>query len=322
MGAVKKSGQSPLVFVHREDLRTLPSAAMAQESKLHGGFAVDHAGDGAIYYGMPGCGLMRVHADLSAQDILPLPAELQAANFHSTKLGEFDGKRRLIMPANNDELVAIFTLEGNLDFILPRPIFEEYQTAETAFRPTDTVLAEERLYVADGYGANYIALADSRTQRWTDLFGGKVADVHDHHGFGTAHGITLLPTEEKLIIADRPHSRLEVYTYAGEFERSYGLPAGSRPCGIDYIHWQGRWLAAVGSLDAPEAGRPAPIYILDGMTHTLLSTVRPKEDLGIEQADHLHNVVWHSYRETLFLICQSWNPGFYFVLALVESERG
>lgn len=317
MSVQQKSGQAPFVFRYRDDLRSLPAAASAQETKLHGGFALARtATETAIYYGMPDCGLMRVSADLTRQEILPLPDSLAAMNFHSTKVGEFDGKQRLIVPANNHALVAILTLEGDLDFILPRPTFEEYAAADTPFRPTDTVLAADQLFVADGYGANYISTANPHTHRWTGLFGGKTQDA-DHHGlFGTAHGIARLPTEERLVIADRPHSRLEIYSFDGEFNRSYALPAGSRPCGIDYIQWQDRWLAVVGSLDAPEAGRPAPIYILDGVTHELLSTLRPKEDLGVERADHLHNVIWYSHGDQLYLICQSWNPGFYFVLGL------
>ena len=42
--------------------------------------------------------------------------------------------------------------------------------------------------------------------------------------------------------------------------------------------------------------------------------LRPKEDLGLEKVDHLHNVVWHQHAGKLFLVCQSWNPGHYFVL--------
>ena len=98
----------------------------------------------------------------------------------------------------------------------------------------------------------------------------------------------------------------------------YGAPANSRPCGIDYHKRGDRWYAVVGSLDAPEAGRAAPIYILDADNYELLSTVRPKEDLGIELADHIHNVIWHEHAGQLYLVCQAWNPGYYFVLALAS----
>ena len=76
-------------------------------------------------------------------------------------------------------------------------------------------------------------------------------------------------------------------------------------------------MALLGSLDDPNENRPAPIYILDAETYGVLSTIRPKEDLKIELADHIHNTVWYKYKNELYLICQAWNPGYYFVLQLV-----
>jgi hypothetical protein len=315
--STRQSGQAPFVFTLCDDLYSLPERARACETQLHGGFAVDKRPEqGYIYYGMPGCGLMRISPDLATQEIIELPPHLRSTNFHSTKIGQFDGKTRLFMPANSEAMVAILTLEGEVDFILPKPIFEEYATEEVAFRPTDTVLADSRLFVADGYGANYISEANPSDQQWRLLFGGKTADSHDHGKFGTAHGIARTPTDELLVIADRLHSRLELFTPDGAFNRSYALPAGSRPCGIDYVQWGESWYAVIGSLDDPQAGRPAPIYILDGETYSVISTIRPKEELGVELADHLHNVVWHVHDGQLYLICQSWNPGHYFVLAM------
>ena len=103
----------------------------------------------------------------------------------------------------------------------------------------------------------------------------------------------------------------------GHFLASHALPAGAWPCGIDYIQHAGRRYAVVGSLKDPVEGRPAPIYILDADTYEVLSTIRPKEELGVERAQHLHNVIWHVYNDQLYLVCQSWNPGFYFVLEAI-----
>jgi hypothetical protein len=242
---------------------------------------------------------------------------LAAANFHSTKIGQFDGKTRLFMPANDEAMVAVLSLEGDIDFILPKPEFEEYQSKDVEFHPTDTVLEGNRLYVADGYGANYVGIADLESRRWTKLFGGKTQNLEEHGKFGTAHGINRTPNGNHLAIADRPHARLELCTWEGHPDRSYSMPAGSRPCGIDFLRWKDHWYAVVGSLDDPQEGRPAPIYILDAETYEVISTVRPKDDLGIEKADHIHNVVWHEHEGDLFLVCQSWNPGYYFVLERV-----
>jgi hypothetical protein len=65
------------------------------------------------------------------------------------------------------------TLDGEVDFILTRPEFEAYAAEETPYRPTDTVLVGNQLYVADGYGANHILSSDLTTKRWTGIFGGK-----------------------------------------------------------------------------------------------------------------------------------------------------
>ena len=72
------SGQGAWVFADQPDLRTLPPVALEYEVKLHGGFAVDtRPGHGQIYFGMPGCGIMRVDPDLRRQDIIAIPDVLR-----------------------------------------------------------------------------------------------------------------------------------------------------------------------------------------------------------------------------------------------------
>jgi hypothetical protein len=315
MDSDRVSGQDPFRFVHRGDLHTIPAETVEFEVKLHGGFAVDaRPGFGQIYYGMPGCGIVRIAADLRRQEIVPLPDALTPLNFHSTKLAQFDGKWRLIMPANLDQKVAILTLDGTVDLILSRPEFEAYAAAETLYRPTDTVVVGDTLFVADGYGANHILSSNLTTKRWTDIFGGKTDNPAEDGKFGTAHGIGLNPIHSRLDIADRPHGRIQVHGTDGRFIASHKLPPGSWPCGINYTRFQGRWYAVIGCLRDPVKDRPAPIYVLDAESYELLSTIRPKEELGVELAQHMHNVVFHIHRDRLYLICQAWNPGHYFVL--------
>jgi hypothetical protein len=315
--ATKKSGQGEFVFTHCGDLSVLPKRARPHEIKLHGGFSTDLEGDGCLYYGMPGCGLMRVRPDLTTQDIIELPSDLKPINFHSTKVVKFDGKRRLVLPANENAKVVVLGLDGSLEFVLPRPEFEEYQDETQPFAPTDTAAIGDRLYVADGYGSNYISTADLPSATWIDAFGGKTKDSPEPGKFGTAHGMNVVPggqDERHLSIADRAHSRFQVFTAQGAFKRAYGLPPGSRPCGIDFHQFNERLYALVGSLDDPAPGRPAPIYILDAATYEVVSTVRPKEELDVQLADHIHNTIWHEHEGRLFLVCQAWNPGHYFVL--------
>jgi hypothetical protein len=311
----KQSGEAPFVFVHRNDLHVLPSQVLDCEVNLHGGFAEDkRPGQGQLYYGMPGSGILRIDPDLSRQELIELPEKLRPLNFHSTKLGSIEGTLRLFLPANGEAMVAVLTLDGAVDFVLSKPEFEQYQAENAAFAPTDTVLVDHHLYVADGYGSNYISSADVITRQWTGIFGGKADDATHNGMFGTAHGINVHPAHHHLVIADRPNSRIQHHALDGAYLESHTLPAGAWPCGIDFVDWQGRSLAVIGSLFDPVKDRPAPIYIVDGHTFEVLSTIRPKEELGIEQVQHLHNVVWHIHDGRLFLVCQSWNPGLYFVL--------
>jgi len=310
-----KSGQAPFTFSYSEDLRTLPESALSQEEKLHGGFAVDkRPGQGEVFYGMPGHGLMKVKADLTSQETIELPSDLKPLNLHSTKIGMFDGKTRLFVAANEDARVAVLTLEGELEYLFEVPEFDVYRSEGVAFKPTDTSLVGNELFVADGYGRNYISVADLNAQKWTRFFAGKTTDPNELGKFGTAHGMNRSPGGKTLAIADRPHSRVEIADHHGDIRVSHALPDGSTPCGIDFAEIDGAWYAAVGSLNDPQEGRAAPIYILDAETYHVVSTIRPKEELGVPLADHMHNVVWHQRDGETHLVCQAWNPGYYFVL--------
>jgi hypothetical protein len=313
------SGQEPFAFAYRDDLHTLPDFVRDAEVDLHGTFADDRRdGFGEVYYGMPGKGILRIDSDLKSQELIKLPNNLAPLNFHSTELGTIEGKERLFLSANGDEMVAVITLEGEIDFILPRPEFEAYQDEEAPFNPTDSVLVGNTLYVADGYGSNYISTADVISQSWTETFGGKAEFPEENGKFSTAHGLDRSPVRlDRLVIADRPSARIQEHGFNGHFHHSHSLPSGAWPCGIDHIKHQDRWLAVVGSLNDPEEGRPAPIYLLDGTTYEVLSTIRPKDELGVGLAQHLHNVAFHVAQGRLYLICQAWNPGYYFVLEQV-----
>lgn len=315
----KTSGSAPYTFAYRDDLHTVPAIAQGCEVDLHGGFAIDSRPNmGHIYYGMPGCGILRIDPDLKKQALIDLPDKLKPMNFHSTTIGEFEGKQRLFMPANNDEMVAVMSLDGKLDFVLSRPEFEAYQSADAPYNPTDTALVDNELFIADGYGSNYITSADVTTQEWKSIFGGKTEDATENGKFATAHGISVHHHHHHhLMIADRPSARVQQHGTDGTFHHSHTLPAGAWPCGINTIQHDGRWLSVLGSLRDPVEDRPAPIYIVDADSFEVLSTIRPKDELGIELVQHLHNVIWHVHNGNLFLICQAWNPGYYFVLERV-----
>ncbi len=314
-----RSGTAPFVFIHRPDLHLLPDSVLASEVKLHGTFAIDRRpGFGHIYYALADHGLIRVDPDLKHQEVIPLSDQLRnLINIHSVKIGQIDGQMRLILTANRNGLIAVIGLDGRLDFVLSRPNLEQYQVPNTPFVPTDTVLTGDHLYVADGYGANYISIYDLKARRWDGIFGGLTTETAKEDGkYVTAHGIKLHHRHrDHLMIADRPNARLQEHSFDGALLGSHALPSGTWPCGMDDLEWQGRTLTVIGSLFDPEREQhPAPIYVVDADSDQVLSTVRPKEELGVDLAQHLHNVIWHVHDGQVYLLCQSWNPGYYFVL--------
>jgi hypothetical protein len=73
----------------------------------------------------------------------------------------------------------------------------------------------------------------------------------------------------------------------------------------------------VGSLDGPDGSKGAPIYILEN--DKLISTVMPKEDLGLENFKHIHNAVMRQVGGKYYLIAQAWNPGDFAILEQVTD---
>lgn len=101
------------------------------------------------------------------------------------------------------------------------------------FKPTETAInpANGDIYVADGYGSNYITQFD-RTGKLIRFFGGAGAD-NDH--FDCCHGIvvdtrtTPTRTGPTLLITDRRHNCLKRFTLDGKYLATIALP-GSYIC--------------------------------------------------------------------------------------------
>ena len=63
----------------------------------------------------------------------------------------------------------------------------------------------------------------------------------------------------------------------------------------------------VGCLEGPDKTKGAPIYILKD--DQIVSTLMPKEDLGLSQFTHVHNATMVKVGAKLYVIAQAWNPG-------------
>ncbi|MGJ3238025.1 MAG: hypothetical protein ACFE0Q_04905 [Anaerolineae bacterium] len=310
------SGQPPFSFRLRADLDNLPSEICENETHFHTMLTTD-PDTGDVYYTLLNIGLIKLSPDLTTHDIIHLSSKWKSVNFHSVRLMTINGAKRLILSANDNQQVIVMTLSGEIDFTLGVPTLAPYQADAATYEPTDTCLVGDKLYIADGYGDQFISIVDITSCEWITTFGGKTEDRMENGKFRTAHGINLTPDGQHLVVADRWNSRLQIHDFDGEFVASHHMPYNAWVCGIDWIQWQGKQYGVIACLyDTDEDKQnPAPIFILNS-SYEIISTLRPKQDFGIEEAQRLHNAIWHIFENQLFLICHSWNPGKYFVLEL------
>ncbi|MEL6308942.1 MAG: hypothetical protein AAFR81_03260 [Chloroflexota bacterium] len=312
------TGDGTYTFKHRPDLHTIPSQAISHEVNLHTSFAIDQReGFGHIYYTLPEVGIIQIAPDMTMQTVIPIEMPYRAMNFHSTRIAHLNGVPHFFLSANENEKVVVMTMAGEHVFTWHRPTLAPYSEDEQAtYKPTDSVLVDGQLFVADGYGSDYVAVVDANDKTWQTLFGGHTDNRLENGKFRTAHNIARTPDGEQLIIADRWNSRFQVHDYDGTYSHSYHLPYNAWVCSIDFIKWRGQSLGIVACLydEDEDKKRPAPLYVVDAGSFEILATLRPKEDLGIEQAQRLHNAVWHVHDDSLYIIAHAWNPGYFFVL--------
>jgi hypothetical protein len=308
------SGQGEWTFRWSEELSALPEGTKKFLPGAHGGFAIDRRGKGEVYFGLKGCGIIKMSPDLRTKEVVEVDPFVRSGNFHNTTVIYDDaGVPYLALPDDERQRVYVLTTAGKLVQVLSHPKGNAYYDGWGPFVPTDVEQAPNRdIYIVTGYSpGDFVVTADAFTGAWKPLiFGGKGTE---HGKFGTGHGITWNPVRETLDIADRPNSRIESYDLAGKYLRTSPLPAGSLPCDVSFLD---DW-TLVGCLNGPGGATPAPVYVLD-KDGGVVSTIRPKEDFRLGLFDHVHNAAWHSAGEgkdrKVYILCQAWSPGGFAVL--------
>ena len=328
---IKVSGQGALKFRVLYTSAHLPAQASSVIKRAHGGFAVDRReGRGEIYFALPEAGILRISADFERIRLVNTPQVVREANMHNTTIW-YDSEETgyLIFPANGAGKVFTTSLEGALRHTLDAPTsnftfgpdaVNVYFSDGGAFVPTDVEYVGGTYFVTTGYSKlDYVLTAKVSVQKaapvvsanWRPLaFGGKGSDPGQ---FGTGHGVTLQPDGTTLIVADRPNSELERFSLKGEYSDVVKLPEGSFPCDVDFE----AGYALVGCLHGPDRTKGAPIYILKD--DLVVSTIMPKEDLGLANFQHIHNAVLVEREGKLYIIAQAWNPGDFAILEQVVN---
>lgn len=324
--AEKTSGQGKLRFrlLHHSDV--LPAEAQKVLKSAHGGFAVDRRkGQGETYFALPGAGILQISADLKQVKLLPTAEEMKGTNMHNAMLWSGAGETYLTFPGNASNRVYTTKLDGTLVNTLTPPTEANdlgNETVNTYFKnkgpfiPTDVEYLNGLFYIPTGYSKlDYVLTARVKPgpnfeAAWNNLsFGGRGTGVGQ---FGTGHGVTVLPGKKKIDVADRPNSEIDRFTPQGKYLETVSLPKGSFPCDTFY---EGKYMV-VGALHGPDRTKGAPIYILEN--DKVVSTIMPKEDLGLANFQHIHNAVMRKVGKKLYVIAQAWNPGDFAILEQVD----
>jgi DNA-binding beta-propeller fold protein YncE len=142
-----------------------------------------------------------------------------------------EGAEQFLFLCDNARHQVIKTdLKGREIMKLEYPKETGVYDAPNQFVPTETAInpINGDIYVADGYGANYITQYDAKG-KYIRHFGGRSADgAYADDKFNCCHGV-LVDTRDKnnptLLITDRNHQCLKRFTLDGKFLAVYRYPA-------------------------------------------------------------------------------------------------
>jgi hypothetical protein len=296
----------------------LPQEAQAVLKAAHGGFAIDtRPGKGEVYFALPGAGIIQISADLKTTRMLATDPAMRDTNMHNALFWKAsDGTPFLTFPGNSAGKIFTTSLDGKLVHTLNapdgardmgHPVATDYFAGRGNFVPTDVEQLDGLFYIPTGYSnldfvlsAKILSTNPFRAE-WNDLaFGGRGTGPGQ---FGTGHGITIPAGTRRIDVADRPNSEIDRFTRNGQYLSTLRMPLGSFPCDIFYMDE----FAVVGSLYGPDRSKGAPIYLLEN--DQLVSTIMPKEDLGLPNFTHVHNAAVKKINGKLYVIAQAWNPG-------------
>ncbi|MBI4166545.1 MAG: hypothetical protein HY508_12500 [Acidobacteria bacterium] len=325
-GAV--SGQGKMRFHVLVTADKLPDDAKKVLEKAHGGFAVDRRpGKGETYFALPGAGILQISPDFQTINMVPTDPSMKDANMHNAGIWYAkDGTPYLMFPGNDVGKVFTTTLDGKLVSTLSTPTandkfafqdVHDYFFGAGKFVPTDVDKLGSLYYISTGYSPLDFILTARVTETspiqvmWNRLGWGGKGEAHGQ--FRTSHGITVPPGLRRIDVSDRPNSRIERFTPYGHYLSTLKMPAGSLPCDVCYLDQY----MIVAALDGPDTSRGSPLYIYEN--DRLVSTIMPKEELGLVNFKHNHNAVLTKANGKYYIIVQAWNPGDFAILEQVTN---
>jgi len=135
---------------------------------------------------------------------------------HELEIREEDGVEHIYAARPSDHEVLKLTMDGTVEWTLRCPMESGIYKDEKGFNPCAvTVGPDGSLYVADGYGSNFVLKFD-KDRKFVKAFGGP---GKEEGKFNTCHGIRLDTRNGKpvLFVCDRNNNRVEYWDLDGNF---------------------------------------------------------------------------------------------------------
>ena len=306
------SGQGFWKFIAMPSLTPVPPAALPKVVGAHGTIIVDKS-TGMVYWGLQGVGWIGFSNRLQASWIVTGDRAFTNGNLHGADIWPRRKNLPLIAAADNvsGKIYLSDTSFQHAEW-LSAPEGRPYADGKN-FRPTDVAFANSNeLWITDGYGKAWFTAADVSPLKYRGMFfGGKSFSQ-------TPHGITLDPHDHSLLLSARPEGQIKRFDPVSEqVTQIASLPVGSTICDLDI--WGDYALAPC--LDGPNK-TPGPIYIINLKKRTIVAAIKPKEDLGYTDAQHIHDAAWYvtgsGRDQEVYIVFTNWNPGGVGALKLVN----
>lgn len=311
---LKVSGQGFWKFVAAHDQVTVP-AAVPSVVQAHGTIIVDKQTD-IVYWGLQGVGWIGFSNKLQNSWIVAGNSAFTNGNLHGADIFPQGRKAPRIVAADNKsgKVYLTDTTFQNVEELV-KPTFGSYSTNK-GFAPTDAAFASAKeLWVVDGYAQQRFMPADVSPFQWRgEQYGG------GNRFSKTLHGVTYDKAHDELLFSARPEGQLKRLERKDRvLKEILGLPAGTWLCDVDV--WGDYVLAAcLNGVDKDKT--PGPLYIINQKKRAIVSTIRPKEDLGYDDAQHLHDAAWYvtgkGKEQEVYILFTNWNPGGIGALKLVN----
>lgn len=314
--SIRTSGQGFWTFMpHTNGVMAVPDEAKSFVKGAHGTIVVDADRDVA-YWGLEKVGWISFSDKLSRSRVIHGDPVFASGNLHGADIMTRQGSLPMVVVADNvrgDVYLSDTSFQHAQS--LSWPANGPYKT-QSEYHPTDAAFAgANEIYVTDGYGLAYFMPVGASPFQYKGAFlGGKGMSQ-------TPHGITFEPHRKTLLLSARPEGQIKNWSLEHhDWVDVQGLPAGSTVCDVDL--WGDYALAPC--LDGPK-GSPGPIYILNLKKKTIAAIIRPKEDLGYADAQHIHDAAWYftgkGRKKEIYILFTSWNPGGIGALKLVQAKR-